>query len=237
MDPTAERYSKGYYRIIDHDGLWKAQKMCGVIQEISDKKKIQTYADVGCGQVSVLNQLRILLIRQGFPLRRVCGYDIAPFPEGAYSKYRELELRQMDFLSDKTCFDLITLMDVLEHVGGPKEFLAEVGSRARYVALHVPLDDRLSVLLANQYNVRIQKVGHISFWNPSTALNLVTAAGLLPLFCRFTPGFLAPSGREKPMQIVALPVRLFFWMISPGLAAKTVGGISMAILCRGKMAR
>ena len=40
MDPTAERYSKGNYKIIDHDGLWKAQKMCNIIKKISDKEKI-----------------------------------------------------------------------------------------------------------------------------------------------------------------------------------------------------
>lgn len=129
--------------------------------------------------------------------------------------------------------DLATLNDVIEHVTCPQTLLAAVARRCRYVALHIPLDDRLSVLICDQWNRRIGPVGHISFWNTASALNMITSSGLLPLYCRFTPGFLAPSGRKRLVQKLALPIRMLMYVGNPGCAATTVGGVSLAVLCRG----
>jgi len=235
MDPNRNRYLKGEYTLVDRDGPWKARQMCIAINKISDKQNIRRYADVGCWHGGVLTNLVDLLKESGFSLDKVVGYDIAPFPEGIQEVFSEIEFRHEDFLEGNEYYDLITLNDVLEHLSSPQDFLAEIGRRARYVAVHIPIDDRLSVLLTNQYNYRIKDIGHISFWNPSSALNLISAAGLQPLYCSFTPGYLAPSGREKLIQLVAMPVRFIVGAISPGFAAVTVGGYSLAILCKGKL--
>jgi hypothetical protein len=144
-----------------------------------------------------------------------------------------LEFKTADFLDDDIKVDLATLNDVLEHVSAPQELLAGVARRCRYVALHIPLDDRLSVLLTDHWNYRLEELGHISFWNAASALSMITAAGLLPLYCRYTAGFLWPSGRKRLLQWVALPIRLLLYGVSPGLTAATVGGVSLAVLCRG----
>ena len=120
--------------------------------------------------------------------------------------------------------------------GMKQEFLKAISSRSRYVILHIPLDDRLSVLISNQYNYRLQVVGHINFWNPSSAINLLTSAGLLPLKISFTPGFLAPSGRERLIQFAILPFRyISYVLMGPGLTARLLGGVSMCVLCRGNV--
>jgi SAM-dependent methyltransferase len=236
MDPNKERYLRGEYEIDDEDGPWKARYMHEVINAIPDKHTIIRYADIGCGQGSVLRNLVQLLRESGFPLEEIVGYDISPFPDSVEKNSSEIEFRQQDFLEGRDDYDLVTINDVLEHVSSPQEFLAGVGSRTRYAAVHIPMDDRLSVLLTNQYNYRIRDVGHISFWNPSSALNLISASGLQPLRCSFTgPGFLTPSGRERLIQKFAIPFRLVIGAISPGLAAVTVGGYSLAVLCRGKL--
>jgi len=234
MDPTKELYLKGEYRIADRDGPWKAGQMMRVIAGIPDRETIRTYADVGCNRGGVLASLRAALLEQGFPLSLTAGYDILPFPPDIEKTCPGVEFRQRDFLEDTENFDLVTLNDIIEHVGAPQVFLERIAGRTRYLALHIPLDDRLSVLLSNQYNYRLREVGHLSFWNPATALNLLTAAGLKPLHCRFTPGYLAPSGRERLAQWVSIPVRFLIGAVSPGLAAVTVGGFSLAVLCRGK---
>jgi hypothetical protein len=110
-----------------------------------------------------------------------------------------------------------------------------LSTRARYLAFHIPLDDRLSVLLTNQYNYRLNTVGHISFWSPASALTLLTASGLQPLSCYFTKGVYAPSSRLTLLQKIAFPVRAVITSVSPGLAAMTVGGVSLAVLCRGRL--
>ena len=235
MDPTSQRYLRGAYEGEDKDGPWKARYMCKVICEIADKQTIKRYADIGCWHGGVLGNLVDLLNKSGFTLQKVDGYDISPFPEDIQEVYPEIEFIQEDFLRSDECYDLITLNDVLEHLSAPQQFLTEIAHRTRYVAVHIPIDDRLSVVLANQYNYRIKDIGHVNFWNPSSALNLISAAGLQPLHCSFTPGFLAPSGRERIIQIIAIPVRFIVGAISPGLAAVTVGGFSLAVLCRGRL--
>jgi SAM-dependent methyltransferase len=232
-NPEGARYQTGDYEFDFGDDVWKAREMRKVIARIPDAQTIVSYADIGCGNGGVFVSLYNELLRCGFPLRRAIGYDIASAWHGVAAKHPEVEFRTADFLKDDIELDLATLNDVIEHVTCPQTLLAGVARRCRYVALHIPLDDRLSVLLSEQWNRRIGPVGHISFWNPASALNIVTSSGLLPLYCRFTPGFLAPSGRKRLLQQLALPIRMLAYAVSPGVAAATVGGVSLAILCRG----
>lgn len=208
--------------------------MLALLNNIPDRKMIRNYADVGCGHGDVISHMDMFLKKAGFPIERTCGYDISPFPKDLQAKHPGINFIQRDFLSTTECFDLITLNDVLEHISSPQKFLERIADRTHYLALHIPLDARLSVLLADQFNFRLSKVGHISFWTPFSALNLLSASGFLPLGCRFTPGFLAPSGRERLLQWLALPARCAFWFLSPGLTATALGGVSLAVLARGR---
>jgi SAM-dependent methyltransferase len=233
-DPARERYVSGAYRLAVEDGEWKARQMLSVLERIPDRSSIRRYADVGCGQGDVLANLHRGLIEAGFPLDATYGYDVSPSVTHAQERHPHIRFVHADLLSSDECFDLITLNDVLEHVTAPQRFLASIGERARYVGIHMPLDARLSVLLPDQLNHRLCSVGHISFWTPFSALNLVTDAGLLPIACRFTPGFMAPSGRQHLRQWLALPARFAVWQLSPALASLTTGGVSLAILARGR---
>jgi hypothetical protein len=233
MNAAAVRYQGGDYDFNFGDDAWKAREMRKVIVRIPDAHTVTSYADIGCGNGGVFVSLYTELIRYGFPLRRAVGYDIASAWKGMAAKNPQVEFKQVDFLDDAIEVDLATLNDVVEHVTSPQMLLAAVARRCRYVALHIPLDDRLSVLLGDQWNHRLGAVGHISLWNTASALNLLTSSGLVPLYCRFTPGFLAPSGRKRLLQKLALPVRMSMYALSPGGTAATVGGVSLAVLCRG----
>lgn len=232
MSATLGRYEGGDYDVEFGDDEWKAEQMARVICRIPDRAGVRRYADVGCGSGGVFAGIGDRLVREGFPIARAVGYDV--IPEEKFRAGRpDLTFKRMQFAADDEQFDLITLNDVVEHVVAPQAFLGEVARRARYVALHIPLDDRLSVLVANQYNFRLGPVGHISFWNPATALNLLTASGLTPIWCELTPGFQAPSGGVRRVQRVARVFRRIMWRINPGLMAVTIGGASLAVVCRG----
>jgi hypothetical protein len=233
MNPSAVRYQTGNYDFDFGDDLWKAHQMLKVIERIPDTPTIRSYADIGCGNGGVFVSLYKSLIQKGFLLRRAIGYDIASAWHRAAAMNPEVEFKTADFLEDGVEVDLATVNDVIEHVSSPQTLLAGIARRCRYVALHIPLDDRLSVVLADQWNFRIGQVGHISFWNAASALTMLTASGLLPLYCRFTPGFLAPSGRARLVQRLVLPFRWMMYAVNPGLTAATVGGVSLAVLCRG----
>lgn len=231
MSKAVERYETGLYDVDFGDDAWKADQMVRALANIPDPHTITRYADVGCGNGGVFAGIRQRLVDRSFPIRRAVGYDVVP--EEKFRKAAGIVFKRMDFLADDEQFDLITLNDVVEHVTSPQSFVAGIAGRARYIALHMPLDDRLSVLISNQYNYRLRTVGHLSFWTPATALNLLTNAGLTPLWCGLTPGFMAPSGRVRMIQRVALAFRWVMWRVNPGLMATTIGGASLAVLCRG----
>jgi hypothetical protein len=233
MTSAANRYEEGNYAVEFGDDDWKADQMAQLVAHIPDPESIGSYSDIGCGSGGVFAGIRDRLVSRGFPIQRAVGYDVLPEQHFKFAIRSELQFKRMDFLADDEEFDLITLNDVVEHVLSPQTFLAGIGRRARYVALHIPLDDRLSVLMSNQYNFRIGPVGHISFWSPASALNLATASGLTPLWCCLTPGFMAPSGRVRAIQRAAFVFRWLTWQINPGLMAATMGGASFALLCRG----
>lgn len=233
VDHARTRYEQGEYDTYFGDDQWKAQQMAAVIAAIPEPRDIRTFADIGCGNGGMLIHMCSELKELGFSLHQTVGYDIAPISKDSIATNPHITFKQVDFRDDDQSYDLVTLNDVIEHVGQPQQLLQQVAARARYVALHIPLDDRLSVTLTNQYNYRLGSVGHINFLNPSSAINLLTSAGLLPLQCHFTPGFLAPSGRQRFAQRMVIPLRYMTWLLSPSLAARTVGGVSLAVLCRG----
>jgi len=233
MNVAQNRYEAGEYDVDFGDDQFKADQILRLLANIPDLKALSSYADVGCGNGGTFAGIYEGLIRQGCALQRAVGYDLLP-EEKFRAKNREgICYKRMDFFDDHQDYDLITLNDVVEHVLQPQDFCAKIGQRARYVALHIPLDDRLSVLCTNQYNYRLQSVGHLSYWSPASALSMLTASGLLPLHCFFSPGFKAPSGRALLRRRLVLPLRWLMWLINPGLMAVTAGGISLAVLCRG----
>ena len=61
---------------------------------------------------------------------------------------------------------------------------------------------------------------------------MLTSAGLEPLGCLLSPSFLAPSGRVRLSQKIMLPLRWLAWRLNPGFTAATIGGVSLAVLCR-----
>lgn len=233
MTSATDRYAHGFYDVDFGDEAWKADQMARALTHIPDPETVTRYADVGCGNGGVFVGIRSRLLANGFPIQRAVGYDIIPEEKFRDPQEPGIVFKRMDFFFDDEQFDLITLNDVVEHVVSPHNFLAGIARRARYVALHMPLDDRLSVLITDQYNFRLDSVGHISFWNPATALNMLTSSGLTPLWCGLTPGFMAPSGRARTIQRIAFVFRWAMWRINPGLMATTIGGASLAVLCRG----
>lgn len=234
IDPARARYEQGTYNVRFGDDVWKARQMAAAIAAVVPRDEIRSYADIGCGSGGVMLRLREQLHTAGFSLDTAVGYDIGPILHEAVAENSQISFKQADFLNEQRPYDLVTLNDVIEHVTRPQELLRHVAECSRYIALHIPLDDRLSVALTNQYNYRLDNVGHISFWNASAAINLLTFAGLLPLHCRFTPGFLAPSGHQRLAQLALIPLRRLMWAMSAPLTARVLGGVSLAVVCRGR---
>ena len=161
---TIERYSTGTYNNQFGDADFKSRTLLDLLKGFPEiATSFKTYADVGCGDGTVFVSILQKLPRLGCHLEEAVGYDISPPSVKSIDLPPGSQIVQADFLSCSLCYDLVTLIDVIEHVLEPQEYLRAVAKRSRFVLLHIPLDDRLSVTLTQQWNYRLQDVGHLSF--------------------------------------------------------------------------
>src|SRR5262249_33189095 len=124
-------------------------------------------ADVGCGSGATTFFLKGI-----YSDAMLTGYYVHPdLP--TYTENKDVKFVQTDFCTLETpVFDLAVLFDVVEHVPAPAEFLRQVAARARFVVLHIPLDDSLFSWLRNLPRQNLSHPGHLIALNPASALNL-----------------------------------------------------------------
>ena len=123
--------------------------------------------EIGCGAGGVLASLRE---RWGAEPRFV-GYDISPQAHALSQQFRQSNLRfelEDAFKSDET-FDLVLVMDVVEHVENCFEFLRQTRRKGHYKLYHIPLEIACSTALRDMLD-RGYALGHIHHFSRSTAL-------------------------------------------------------------------
>ncbi|RIK26940.1 MAG: hypothetical protein DCC55_39700 [Chloroflexi bacterium] len=161
----------------------------------------------------------------------VKGYDIHPAMKHL-SGGKNVSFHYADFThtepSDKA--DLVIMFDVIEHVPGPLGFLRAVSERARFVALHIPLDDSWLLGMRNLWKRNLLHPGHLLVLNVSSAINLLTFSGLRVEDYSLTPVFRAPFGTETRSQRLLNPIRRVLYRISPYVLQRTLGGVSLMVL-------
>ena len=143
------------------DSLWKAKQIIRMMER--NNIAPGTICEVGCGTGEILNQLQRMNTKCIY-----WGYEISPQAfELAKSRANErLQFKLGDFLQEEDVFfDLILLIDVIEHLEDYFGFLRGVRSKSRHKILHIPLD--LSVQHVLRVNPIVEKwevAGHIHFF-------------------------------------------------------------------------
>ncbi len=233
MDPTLDRYLNGDYARKNpdwdsDDAQWKVGKLCAVLA--SQGIVPRSIVEIGCGSGSVLVGLR-----DRFPEADLTGFDIAPELQRIWQgkDLQNIQLQLGDYLdTDMPTPDLIVLLDVLEHVGNPWEFLARLRSRAGYVAIHFPLDLSALSVFREKPLLRVRdKVGHLHFYTRTLALKLVEEAGFEVIAERYTDAALDAPQRGMVTKFAALLRRSLF-AVDRDLAARLVGGQTLIVLAR-----
>jgi predicted TPR repeat methyltransferase len=207
---------------------WKANQVLHMLRQNHLNPK--TICDVGCGAGEVLSQLQRHLSQECV----FWGYDISPqalsLAQGRANE--RLHFEQADFQTENdAAFDLILILDVIEHLEDYWSFLRRLKSRSHYKIFHVPLD--LSVQTVFRQNALLKRrdlYAHLHYFTKETALRTLRDAGYEILDYFYTLRsieFVSEFGEI----VLRLPRKLCF-ALHKDFAARLLGGFSLLILAR-----
>jgi SAM-dependent methyltransferase len=237
---SCDRYRSGEYATKNpswhvEDSAWKATRILELMRD--ERLEPATVAEVGCGAGEVLRQLHEEL---GDGVRFV-GYDVSPQAiELARSRSApRLRFELRDIREDAgESFDLILLIDVIEHVQDYFGLLRAVRERAGHCILHIPLD--LSALTAARPHSLVEaydSLGHVHFFAKETALRMLAEAGFEVTKWRYTKVFETHRSAERARLRVLTQARGLLDKVSTELCAHALGGYSLLVLVRPAPAR
>ena len=214
------------------DSPWKAQQ----IKEIIDKNAVhpEYIAEIGCGSGSILDEL------SNFPeLRnaRFEGYDISPQAIEIAGRLRNdrIAFFERDLLSESEDkhFDLLLIIDVIEHVPDYLGFVAKCKKRAKYKIYHIPLDIHVSSVLRNAFIANRYTIGHIHYFTADSAVSALVDTGHEIVDCMYTNiGFGLFRKHPTFKRAVANVPRWLLSKFSVPLTARVFGGYSLLVLTR-----
>ena len=207
------------------DSAWKATLVAGLLTRHSLRPS--TMAEVGCGAGAVLAALQ-----RHFPLIRLQGWDIAPGAEQFWARHEGIFFARGDFASKSSeTFDVVLLLDVIEHVSNPHDFLSRLRARCKYLVLHVPLDlSAASVLRETPLLNQRRTVGHIHYFTRALAVELLVECGYEVLEASFSGAHLRrqTSVRGKCFQLF----RRVVFALNREVGVRLLGGDTLVILAR-----
>jgi len=190
----------------------------------------KTICDVGCGAGEVLRLLQEKMEADCL----FWGYDISPQAlEMCKSRANErLQFKQADIREEEgISFDLMLVLDVIEHIRDYVGFLIGIRPKSKLKAFHIPLDLSVqSVLRKNGLLKRRELYGHIQYFTKETALETLKDAGYEAVDYFFTPRSIE-LGEGIALKLGRLPRRLGS-AIHQDLAARILGGYSLMVLAK-----
>ena len=210
------------------DSPWKAKKVFDILSSAAPQPK--TICDVGCGAGGVLAELRFF-----FPDCELFGFEIAP---GAATFWRKHESKNIHFhLGDvfqeiDRRYDVLLLLDVIEHLENPFDFLARLRTRADLFVFHIPLDlSAISVIREQPLLHGREKVGHIHYFTKEIALCLLRECNYDVVDWRYTEASVSGPRRGWKTRLASLPRRLAY-SIHKDLGVRCFGGETLMVLAK-----
>lgn len=232
-DWVNERYTGSAYHEANptwdaEDSPWKADR----VHEILETHRIPsaTIAEIGCGAGGVLAHLRSLL-----PDAEMYGFDIAPalVPFWQQHAHKRITFELGDFMAiNERRYQVVLLLDLLEHLSNPFEFLTGIRSAGDHFVCHFPLDlSAFSVLREKPLLDVKQRVGHLHFFTKGLALALMAECGYTVLDWAYTGAtFTVPRRTWKTR--VASAMRRIAYVASKDLGVRLLGGETLIVLAR-----
>src|SRR5438128_43939 len=142
MPTFQDLYTSGDY--LQMNPLWHAEespyKVKGILRMLArNSLSPRSICDVGCGVGETLRLLQEQLPREC----KLVGYEVSPqaYAVCARKSNDRLEFKLADITDERHArFDLLLLLDVIEHVEDYYRLLRDLQSKADYKILNIPLD-------------------------------------------------------------------------------------------------
>jgi len=206
------------------DSLFKAKQIVRMLARNPDVE-VDTICEIGCGAGGILSELQKLLPSHA----TFTGYEISPQAHAISTRLSTPQCRYVlgDGFADPAMYDLVLVMDVVEHIEDCFAFLRRTKKKGRWKLYHIPLDMPVTAILrgVNAWD----RFGHIHVFTIETALKSLEYTGH-----RVVDWILTESGRATPTTAVrtriANLVRLPLAKFSAKLAVRLLGGYSILIL-------
>jgi len=228
-----EQYCSGDY--LAHNPTWDADDSPWKVAQLLQLLRPHGIApndivDVGCGAGRVLTALRA-----SFPAATLVGYEVATDAARFWSRNQDPGIRFVvgDFLqSEFHRFDLLLLLDVIEHLPNPFEFLLKIRGRAKQYIFHFPLDlSSLTVLRERPLLESRRQVGHIHYFTKGLALSLLDECGFQVIDWRYTGAWRTGPQHTLKTRMAAIP-RALASVVSKDLSTRLFGGETLMVLAR-----
>ena len=229
-----EMYVSGEY--LQNNPMWHAEESpwkAKQILKIMERNNIapKTICEVGCGAGEILARLQ-----HEMPVEcEFLGYEISPqaFELSRTRANEKLNFKLADILEEKGVFyDLILIIDLIEHLEDYYTFLREIKSKSQYKILHIPLEISAQFILRNTPFLESRKsAGHLHYYTKDIALHILRDVGYEVLDYFYTSGSTEIPSKSIKRNIVKLPRKVLF-AIDRDLAVRILGGYSLMVLAR-----
>ncbi|MFZ2323395.1 MAG: methyltransferase domain-containing protein [Ignavibacteriaceae bacterium] len=211
------------------DSEWKAKQVLKILER--NKIVPKKICEVGCGAGEILNHISLKLIG----VSEYVGYDISPqaIELATAIKNDKLKFRNKDFLKEQNeIYDILLVMDVVEHVEDYINFLRELKGKAKYKIFHFPLDlSVLTVLNSSSLLDTRKKVGHIHYFTKDIVLEVLKDLEYEIIDYFYTDmSFVRPTDKLKIKLLLQL--RKTGFRINKDITVKILGGYSLLILAK-----
>lgn len=226
-------YVDGGY--LERSPLWHADESPFKVKQIlrmlaKNSLQPKTICEVGCGAGEVLKLLQE-------KLDNACsfwGYEISPQAlEMCKSKANErLQFKLADISGEEgTFFDMILVLDVIEHVEDYFGFLNGIRPKSDLKIFHFPLDLSVQAVLRKRgLLTRRQLYGHLQYFTKETALETLKDVGYELLDYFYTPRCIELA--KQMIQKIAILPREICFAIHQDLAVRILGGYSLLVLAK-----
>jgi hypothetical protein len=211
------------------DAPWKADLIFHMIQKHHLDPK--TICEIGCGCGEILRQLQLKLPAT----TKFTGYEISP---QAYELCKERSNNRLSFFlknyydDQDNSYDLILLIDLIEHLEDYFQFLRDIKVKSQYKILHIPLEMFVLAVLHQQFLLgQKKKVGHLHFFSKDMVLEMLRDIGYEIIDYSYTAGYSLPRNYGFRDRLLKIP-RQFLFPLVPDFTVRIFGGYSLLVLVK-----